>query len=332
MSNIKFPSRQISDWLLSGDPWVEYRTRLDLLTQDENDPEVAAAQANLIRHPQIQTLIAELSNWPGAVLKSHKDANHPIHKLSFLAEMGLTANDPGMDIIVNKILSHQSEEGPFQVLTNIPTHFGGSGKDELSWMLCDAPVVIYSLIKFGLENDTRVQQAIRYVVSLVRDNGWPCAASPILGKFRGPGRKDDPCPYANLVMLKMLAQSDKWKDGPACRIGAETLLNLWERRKEVKPYLFAMGTDFLKLKAPLIWYDILHVSDVLTQFHWLKNDRRLLEMVEIVKSKMDGLKRLTPESIWMAWKSWDFGQKKEPSRWVTLLCHRIIVRLKINDK
>ena len=314
-------------WLLSGDPWIEYRTRLDLLTQDENDPEVAAARANLIRHPQIQTLIAELSNWPGAVLKSHKDANHPIHKLSFLAEMGLTANDPGMDIIVNKILSHQSEEGPFQVLTNIPTHFGGSGKDELNWMLCDAPVVIYSLIKFGLENDTRVQQAIRYVVSLVRDNGWPCAASPVLGKFKGPGRKDDPCPYANLVMLKMLAQSNTWKQNPACRIGAETLLNLWERRKEVKPYLFAMGTDFSKLKAPLIWYDVLHVLDVLTQFPWLNNDQRLLEMIELVKSKMDDQGRVTPESIWMAWKGWDFGQKKEPSRWVTLLWYRIFARL-----
>jgi len=317
-------NEKLLTWLLSSDAWIEYRTRLDLLNQDVLDPEVAAARTRMISHPQIQNLISELSHWTGAVLKSHKNANHPIHKLAFLADLGLKADDPGMDNIIQKILSLQSTEGPFQALTNIPTHFGGSGKDEFSWMLCDAPVVIYSLIKFGLENDNRVQDAIRYLVSLVRDNGWHCAASPVLGKFRGPGRKDDPCPYANLVMLKMLAQSDKWKNDPACRIGAETLLNLWERRKEVKPYLFAMGTDFKKLNAPLIWYDILHVLDVLTQFPWLKHDPRLIEMAEIVKSKMDAQGRFAPESIWMAWKGWDFGQKKEPSRWLTLLCYRML--------
>jgi len=32
---------------------------------------------------------------------------------------------------------------------------------------------------------------------------------------------------------------------------------LWEKRREQKHYLFAMGTDFNKLKAPLIWFDIL---------------------------------------------------------------------------
>ena len=127
-------------------------------------------------------------------------------------------------------------------------------------------------------------------------------------------------------MLKALSQSTKWRNDPSCHIGAATLLNLWERSKEKKPFLFAMGTDFLKLKAPLIWYDILHVLDVLGQFSCLKKDARLLKMAEIVKSKMDDQGRFTPESIWMAWKGWDFGQKKEPSRWVTFLVHRILKR------
>ncbi len=327
MSNIKILPEQTIAYLLTSDPWIEYRTRLDLLEQDDNDPAVIAARMAMINNAQIQGLITELSQWPGAILKSHKDANHPIHKLTFLADVGLKADDPGMNVLIEKILSHQSPEGPFQVLTNIPTHFGGSGKDELSWMLCDAPVVIYALMKFGLENDPRVQQAMNYLVGTVRDNGWPCAASPVLGKFRGPGRKDDPCPYANLVMLKALSQSAQFRDHPSCRIGAETLLNLWERRKEVKPYLFAMGTDFSKLKAPLIWYDLLHVLNVLTQFPWLKNDRRLLAMAEILKSKMDEQGRFTPESIWLAWKGWEFGQKKAPSRWLTFLVLRILKQL-----
>ena len=48
-----------------------------------------------------------------------------------------------------------------------------------------------------------------------------------------------------------------------------------------------MGTDFRKLKVPLVWYDLLHVLDVLSRFHWLKDDPRLLDMLELLKSKAD---------------------------------------------
>ena len=48
-----------------------------------------------------------------------------------------------------------------------------------------------------------------------------------------------------------------------------------------------MGTHFARLKAPLIWYDILHVLDVLTQFPWAWEDARLQEMVALVAEKAD---------------------------------------------
>jgi hypothetical protein len=166
------------------------------------------------------------------------------------------------------------------------------------------------------------------MAGMIRDNGWPCAAAPEVGKFRGPGRKTDPCPYANLVALKALAQSPEWRDGDACHIGAETLLALWEQRKESRPYLFAMGTRFARLKAPLIWYDILHVLDVLTQFPWLRGNARLQEMLAILANKADEQGRYAAESVWMAWKEWDFGQRREPSRWITFLVQRLLDRMK----
>ena len=30
---------------------------------------------------------------------------------------------------------------------------GGSGNEELAWALCDDPIIIYSLAKFGLSGD-----------------------------------------------------------------------------------------------------------------------------------------------------------------------------------
>jgi hypothetical protein len=226
-------------------------------------------------------------------------------------------------------LEHQSEEGAFQVIANVSPQYGGNGQDQLAWMLCDTPSVLYGLVKLGLRDNPSVQSAAKHLVSLSFENGWPCTVSPEFGKFRGPGRKADPCPYGTLVSLKALAQFPEWRDSKACKTGAETILRLWEQRKERRPYLFAMGTDFAKLKMPLIWYDILHILEVLTQFPNLWDDKRLLEMVNIVKAKSDGEGRFTAESVWKPWSGWEFGQKKEPPFLVTLEVNQILKRLSI---
>ena len=230
----------------------------------------------MVDDPKIQQLLQELKGWPGQVLNSHKSASQPFHKLSFIADLGLTKDNPDVAAIAEKIFEHQSDEGPFQLPTNVPKHFGGSGTDTWAWALCDAPVTVYSLAKIGYDNDSRVQKAVAYLAGLAFENGWHCTVSKELGSFRGPGRKEDPCPYATLVMLKMLSQFDEYKNSKAVHDGAECLLNLWQNSLTLHPYIFYMGTDFRKLKAPFVWYDLLHVLDVLSQFSWLKGDPRLL--------------------------------------------------------
>ena len=74
-----------------------------------------------------------------------------------------------------------------------------------------------------------MKAATHHLAGLVRGNGWPCAVSKELGNFRGPGRKDDPCPFANLAMLKALIRVDGWRDSPECHTGADTLLDFMER-------------------------------------------------------------------------------------------------------
>ena len=315
------------DWLLEGEPWIEYRARLDLLGEDMDEPRVRSAHQAMLMDPKIQNLLVELSGWPGKVISSHKSAGQPFHKLTFIADLGLTTNDPGMDVIVRRILEHQSAEGPFQLSTNIPTHFGGTGEDQRAWALCDAPLSVYALAKFGLQDDPAVMSATQYLAGLIRDNGWPCAVSKELGKFRGPGRKEDPCPFANLAMLKALSVMEGWRNSPECHTGAETLLTLWSESKTQHPYIFYMGNDFRKLKVPFVWYDLIHVLEVLSRFEWLRDDPRLLDMLGILQGKADEFGRFTLESVWTAWKDWEFGQKKEPSRWLTLMAWRILGRL-----
>jgi hypothetical protein len=293
--------------------------------QSEQSPEVRKARSDMLTDPQVKSLVTELSEWPGEVLASHKSAGLLMHKLVFIADLGLTADDPGMKKLIARIFKHQSTDGPLQMPMNISESYGGSGSDMWGWALCDTPVTLYGILKLGMGADERVEKSIQHLMTLVRDNGWPCAVTPNLGKWRGPGKKSDPCPYANMVVLKALAQT-KWKDSPATRAGAETALKLWTTSQNEHPYMFYMGTDFRKLKAPLIWYDLLHLLDVLTRFPWLKGDARLTEMIRVLRDKADDQGRYTPESIWKAWSDWDFGQKKQPSRGLTFMAQRVLHR------
>ncbi|HPH94936.1 MAG TPA: hypothetical protein PKW33_02795 [Anaerolineaceae bacterium] len=319
--NIPLPT----DWLLQGPAWVRWRTRLDLLDAAPGSEQAAADRQEALGEVRLAALVNELQDWPCVVLNGHKSAGHPIHKLTFLTDLGVTLADPGMAVVAERILSHRDADGVFQVLMNIPAHFGGSGKDEMAWALCDAPLLVAALARLGLGGDERVMQAASRLGRLARPNGWPCASGN-LGRFRGPGRKEDPCPYATLVMLKAAAELPELMEPGAAQAGTEAILGQWAGRRESHPYMFYMGTDFCKLKAPLVWYDLLHVLDVLTRFAWLSGDARLKDMLDLLESKADPEGRFTPESAWTAWKDWDFGQKKGPSAGLTLLAWRVLKR------
>lgn len=316
------------DWLLgSVEPWTQYRARRDLLGQAEGDPGVALARAAMLGHPHVQELIARAASWPGAALRRHNDASHPLHALSVLADFGLRQDDPGMSLAVESLLAHQSPDGAFQTLLNIPTAFGGTGQDQWAWILCDAPTLLYALLAAGLDQDGRVQSAVQHLLASFRDNGFPCTAAGELGRFRGPGRKGDPCPVANLYALKALSLIPQELNSLAAQAAGQAILQCWEKRVEQKPYLFGMGTDFRKLKYPYVWYDILHVVDVLSRFPSLRTDSRFVDMLELVFAQADTNGCYTAGSMYQSWKGWSFADKKHPSPWLTFLVLRIQKRI-----
>jgi hypothetical protein len=324
----------VIQWLLeSGEPWTRYRTLVDLLDRPEDEPEVQAVRAEMVSHPQVQALIEEAATWPGYALKRHNDAKHPLYKFSTLADFGVRAGDSGMLAGIEAVLAHQSLEGLFQSLINIPKAFGGTGEDMWTWMACDAPTLLYVLLALGLGDNSRVQQAVEHLAGLVDDNGWRCKASPVLGgKFKGPGRREDPCPIVNVYALKALSQVPELIDSPAAHAGAEMLLWHWEHQGERKLFLFGIGTDFRKLKYPFVWYDILHVTDVLSRFPNVCADPRFREMVKTITEQADEEGRYTAASMYMPWKGWSFADKKNPSPWLTFLVLRIHKRLEQADR
>ncbi len=314
------------NWLLDGTAFVRYRTLLDILAKPKDDADVEVAYKQMLANFLVADLIAEVNDWDKQpALTNHRNAVHHLHKLAFLA--GLGVKKAKLKSAVDSILLHQSNEGWFQLQIALPKTFGGNGRSAWTWMACDAPLILYSLARLGLGKDKRIKKAVQTLCSAISENGYRCFISPTLGKFRGPGRKADPCPYVNLIALRAFAQIPELLDSSEARTAAETLLHHWETSRERKLYMFGMGRNFRKLKAPRVWYDIVHVADTLSRFPFLKKDKRFREMLTLLETKADADGKFTPESIWTKWKGWEFCQKREPSRWLTLLIYRIFSRV-----
>lgn len=289
-------------------PWIKYNIGKRF---SHNSKDLAELRKKLLDNSKIKALIEECKVWPEAPLKRHNDAKHIIHKMCLLIDFGLNTKNEDFKEIVENILKNQSEDGAFLSMLDIPKNYGGSGQPALEWLLCDFPILLYILVKNGYKSDERIIKAISFLESLISENGWHCLGS--VKKFRGPGRKADHCPYATLLSLKVFSLLSEYHDKNFIKIGIDAILNHWEIRTEKRYYLFAMGSDFKKLKYPNIWFNIVNVCKVLSKFAYARESRAFQEMLNIIINKQQENGGFIPESIYTAYKDWDFGQKKEGS-------------------
>ena len=310
--------------LENGDAWLQYATRINILK--ENKESLADLKLQALSEPKIKAYLNDITDFHSILVSNHKNPDLPIHKLLFLLDIGFDTDVSVIQTAIDKIMENKDNNGIYQSLTNIPKHFGGSGEDIFGWCLCDAPLLLFALLKAGLDYEKHIKQGVDYLVGFHQDYGFPCTVSKEFGKFRGPGRKDDPCPYASLIMLKLLTVTPEYSESIIVKETAEVLLSLWKNSLERHPYMFYMGTDFRKLKAPAMWYDIVSVVDVLSHVESVKSNARFIEMTSLIKSKQDDNGLFTPEAVFQKFKGWDFGQKKTPSPYLTYLCYRILER------
>ena len=305
--------------------WLKYAIQINLLHSPKEDQTELLKSA--LQDEKIQQALQDVAAYHDTLVTSHRNPMLPIQRLMFLLNLGFDMDVPEIKMAINEILAHRDENGVYQSMMNVPKHFGGTGEDTFSWCLCDAPSLLLALFKAGVVYEERIKPGVDFLVSLCRENGFPCAVSPELGKFRGPGRKDDCCPYATLIMADLLSYIPEYKDSETARTCIQSLLNLWETSLSQHPYMFYMGTDFRKLKAPSCWYDIVSVAGVLSKYPFVYADSRFLEMVDLIKRKHDENGFFTPESIYTKLTGWDFSQKKTASPYLTYLCIRILDRL-----
>lgn len=312
----------IIDYLLANsEAWLQYAVRVNLLSEKKED--LVELKSIALKDDKIKAYLDDISDFHGTLVTNHKNPDLSIHKLLFLLDIGFDVSVPEIKTATAQIVEHKDEHGVYQSLTNIPKHFGGKGENTFGWCLCDAPLLLLALVQAGADFDKYIRKGIEHLSSLQRGEGFPCSVSSEHGKFRGPGRKSDCCPYSTLIMLNLFSSVPQYRDSEIAKKCVATLLSLWENSTERHPYMFYMGTDFRKLKAPSLWYDIVSVAYCLSKFEYARQDKSFQEMIEIIRNKQTENGLFVSEAVYQKFKGWDFGQKKIPSPYLTYLCERI---------
>jgi hypothetical protein len=312
--------RDLVDWLLSGEPWVTYRTLADLLDTQEGDRKVLDARKGVIEHKLIRKILDKRNprGYWGVPKDIHtwwpkKDTTFWV--LGILGDFGLRVEDEELARATEYVFRIQQEDGAFL------------GFDPRLPYDCHTAILTESMAKLGLISDRRLQRAYDWLIGRQRrDGGWWCKNT---GQVGGPREREPSCAMATMFVLGALAQNPRLRKSEGVRRGVDFLFGCWENREKIKyaGHDSQIGTDWEKLKYPFTDYKILKFLDALSQFEYAKQRFQGSEMVNLLLSKRDSEGRFTPESIVKAWSDFDFGQKDKPSRWITLLALRIAKRI-----
>jgi hypothetical protein len=307
------------DWLLSGEPHVRFRTLTDLLDVPETDERVRLARKAVPRHGPIRAILRSQKRdgyWgsPKDIRAWWPKKESTFWVLGILGDFGLRRSSRRIAAACEYVFSTQHPSGGF-----------GWGEPPTP-AECFTGILVEALVKLGYADDQRLQRAYDWLLSRQRrDGGFWCKDTGQLGRRR---QGEPSCAFASLCVLAALVQHPVQGQGTVVSKATEFMLTCWERRGKVKyaGHDSQIGTGWEKLKYPYTDYRILKYLDVLSRIPRARSDPRGREALALLISKRDALGRCTPESIHRCYANFDFGQKRLPSRWLTVLVYSVIRR------
>lgn len=287
------------------------------------------ARRDVVADPSVQELIERLPDWsvPQRV-SGHESPAFAPNLLHLLAELGVRAQDDlRIDRLLEQLLDSQDQDGRFVSFDRVP------GSDTPVWgaLACDHHAITEVLVRFGHEDDPRVQAALDFLagtlVTTAQGPGWLCTPHTKTG-WRGPGRKGDVCPQVTLEAVRTFARLPVGSRPEGIEEAARTILGVWLRRTLEHPYMFGHGVSFKTVKWPPLWYGIWQVLDTIGREPqvWAHPEaegdarRAVVELVaSLVAYNVSPEGTVTPRSCYRGFTGFTFGTKKAPSPTATAL-------------
>jgi hypothetical protein len=297
--------KKVLDWLLEGSPWLKYAVESQLL--DTKSDVKLTLQDN-----SIQKIISRLKSQAVGIpaIKSsnvhYTETGKAYWDLFFLADIGLTMRDIKLEAEAEEIFRYQSRDGTFTIPPNVKENY-----------FCMSAILIASLAKMGYRDDPRVIKYIRAAMgSQLSSGGWDC--------YEDKFNSGLSCPMGDMNILMLLGQYKDYRENPKLNKAVDHLLAHWEMKVNI--YGFGVGKRFRSLQYPAVKYGILRVLDTLSFFPYAIENKTFQNMLDFVHAKAKN-GHYFAESTDMVYTDFDFGQTKEPSRWITFLVNRIDKRV-----
>ncbi|MGE4584642.1 MAG: nitrogen fixation protein NifH [Sphaerochaeta sp.] len=318
-------------WLLEeSNPSVRYYTLTDLLGLPEDDVQVAASHKQIMESGYVPALLevmqreAYRNRYPYFYTDKYKGL---VWSLLTLAEHGceLTAQVKAQ---CEYMFEHAQEpiDGGFSM--HASARQGGGRMTEV--IPCLTGNMAWALIKFGYQEDARLQKALDWLVRFSRFND-------------GEEQEGVPSPYdryemcwgkhtclmATVKMLKAFAEIPAGMRSPEIQATMDRgiaflLAHHIYKRSHARMKVSKPG--WLHFGYPLMYQtDILEILDILTTLGI--KDARMDEAIEVVVSKQDEEGRWRLENTYGSERLLiPIGEKGQQSKWLTLRALRVLKR------
>jgi hypothetical protein len=312
-------------WLLEPDeanPGVRYFVLRDLFDRPAGDPELIAAQADVMRTGPVPAILQAqepdgywVKPGPGYAPKYQGT----LWSLIFLPQFGADGRDERIQRAIDYVFDHAQAGGGGFSCNGTPS----------ATIHCLWGNVVRAMLDLGYGGDERLSQAIELLARSITGDGYDWYRQ---GGIQSPG----------FVCAYNYGLSCAW--GAIRALGALNGVPLAERTPVIQAAIQA-SVDFLlrynvaradypfKERISANWfkfgYPLAYVTDVLLNLETLVEagcggDPRLDEAIELVLSKQDDQGRWKLEYSYQGKLWYDIEKKGKPSKWVTWRVLRVL--------
>jgi len=234
-----------------------------------------------------------------------------LESVLYLLELGMQPSEPLLQETSKLIFSTWREDGRFKLYPQgaiYPCHTVNAAN-----VLCH----------LGHASDVRLQKTFQHLLDTQYiDGGWRC------NKFsfgRGP-ETEYSNPLPTLTALNAFRFSNYLNQEQALDKAVDFLLAHWTIRQPIGPCHYGIGTLFLQTEYPFRNYNLFVYVYVLSFYNRAKADRRFLEALQTLESKMvDG--QIVVERVNQKLAGLTFCKKGTPSALGTIRYHEILKNL-----
>lgn len=321
------------NWLLEpDDPGVRYLALRDLLDKPIDDPELITARKVAHGHGPIATVLEAMNEdgyWAGPGPGYLPKYRSTVWSVILLAQLGASAaEDERVGKACAYVLNHNlTSRGQFT------TSGAPSGTvDCIQGNLC------WALVQLGCD-DARLETAYEWMARSVTGEGIAPAdnrqaelryyAYKCGPRFACGANNKLPCAWGGIKVMLAFGLWPEARRTPlinqAIEQGAAFLLDGDPAKADYpNAYSNKPSQNWWKFGFPVFYVtDLLQNLEALVELGY-GSDPRLAPALEIVREKQDRQGRWSLEYDY-AGKTWgDFGQKKQPNKWVTLRATRVL--------